>query len=246
MFKGKTVLVTGASQGIGKVIALKFASLNANVAINDIAAQKENLEILKEDINKNGGNCQYFLADVSNYQEVEKMMEDINKTFGGLDVLINNAGICRDRTLAKMSEEEWQAVIDVDLKSVFNCSKNSLPLIIPRKGRIINLSSIVGERGNFGQTNYSAAKAGVIGFTKSLAKEVGRFNVTVNAICPGFIETNLTKDLNPEMKMMIQKLTALARFGKPEEIAELAVFLASEKASFITGAAINIDGGLSL
>jgi len=252
MFKNKVVLITGSSQGIGKTIALKFASLGAKIALNDIPSQEEELTKLKQEIQDKKTEdgplptVSYFLADVSKYDEVEKMMEDIKKEFGKLDVLVNNAGICQDKTLAKMSIQEWQKVIDIDLTGVFNCSKAALPLIIQNQGKIINISSVVGQRGNFGQTNYAAAKAGIIGFTKSLAKEVGKFGVTVNAIAPGFIETRLTENLPEEFKIIVKKLTSLGRFGKPEEVADLVVFLASSQANFITGTVINIDGGLSI
>jgi len=239
--KNKVVLITGASGGIGKAIAKKFATAGAKVALNDIAPAEENLKKLAKELDG-----RYFLADVSKLEEVEKMVENIQKEFGRLDVLVNNAGITQDRTLAKMTKEEWQKVIDIDLTGVFNCSKAVLPLIIANQGKIVNISSLVGQRGNFGQTNYAAAKAGIIGFTKALSKEVGRFGVTVNAIAPGFIETRLTENLPPELKETIKKFTPLGRFGKPEEIANLIFFLASEEASFITGAVINIDGGLPL
>jgi len=246
MFKDKVVLITGASQGIGKATALKFAEENATLAINDIEGQEEQLKELKNEIEKMGGKANYYLADVANYEEVEKMIQSIKNDLGKLDVLINNAGICRDKTLAKMTKEDWQKVIDIDLTGVFNCTKAALALIVNNRGKIINVSSLVGIRGNFGQTNYAAAKAGIIGFTKSLAKEVGRFGVTVNAIAPGFIETNLTQKMPEEIKGMVKKFTPLGRFGKPEEVAFLITFLASEKADFITGSVVSIDGGLSL
>jgi len=250
-FKDKVVLVTGAAQGIGKEISLKFANSGAKLALNDIQAQEENLRKIIEEIKKlpESGSpeaMRYFLADVSNLEEVGKMMEGVKKEFGRLDVLVNNAGIIRDRTLAKMTKEEWQKVIDVDLTGVFNCSRAALPLLIPNQGTIISISSVVGQRGSFGQTNYAAAKAGIIGFTKALSKEVGKFGVRVNAVSPGFIQTKMTEGIHDKIKMIVKQLTSLGRFGKPEEVADAVIFLASDEASFITGTVLNIDGGLAI
>ncbi|MFA5080437.1 MAG: SDR family NAD(P)-dependent oxidoreductase [Candidatus Paceibacterota bacterium] len=246
MLKNKIVLITGASQGIGKAIALKLASLNASIALNDISIQEENLKKTKEEIEKNGGIAEYFFADVSKFNETEQMAKDIETKFGRIDILVNNAGITKDRTFAKMTLEEWQRVIDINLNGIFNCTKAALPSIILNQGNIISISSFSGERGNFGQTNYTAAKAGIIGFTKSLSKEVGKLGVRVNAIAPGFIESKMADATPEEIKIMVKKLTSLGRFGKPEEIANVVAFLASDNASFITGAVIDVTGGLSL
>jgi len=244
--KDKVVLITGSAQGIGRTIALRFSKGGAKVALNDIQSQKENLERVKKEIEELGTEAKYYFADVTNYEEVERMIKEIEKDFGRLDVLVNNAGIIKDRTLAKMTPEEWKSVIDIDLTGVFNCTKAALPLIVANQGSIISISSVVALEGNFGQTNYAAAKAGIIGFTKSLAKELGRFGVRVNAVCPGFIETKMIESVPENIKQAVKQLTALGRFGKPEEVANLVYFLATEEASFITGEAIRVDGGLAI
>jgi len=245
-FKGKIVLITGASGGIGKVITQRFSQHKATLTLNDIDPAKEGLENLVSKIEKKGGRAKYFLADVTKFEDVKGMMENIQKEFGKLDILVNNAGIIADRTLAKMTQGEWQKVIDVNLTGTFNCSKLALPLLIPNQGKIINISSLVGQRGNFGQTNYAAAKAGIIGFTKSLSKEVGRFGMTVNAVAPGYIETKMIEKVPDKIKEIVKKLTPLGKFGKPEDVANAVLFLASEQADFITGAILNVDGGLAI
>ncbi len=244
--ENKVALITGSSQGIGRAIALKLASQGAKIALNDIAPQEENLKIVQAQIKNAGGEAKYFMADVSKYDEVEKMMQSVQQEFGRLDILVNNAGITKDRTLAKMTVEEWQKVIDINLTSVFNCSKTALPLLIQSQGNIISLSSFSGLRGNFGQTNYTAAKAGIVGFTKTLSKELGKFGVRVNAVAPGFIESKMTEAMPEEMKVVVKKLTSLGRTGKPEEVANVIAFLAGPDASFVTGDIINIDGGLAI
>lgn len=243
MLKGKIALVTGASKGIGKAIAIEFAKNNADVIINYYNDQEEAQKVVDK-VKKYGVESMAVKADVSNFEEVKQMPVEIQKKFKRVDILVNNAGIVKDRTLKNMTLEEWNAVINTNLNGVFYVTKAILSLI-PDGGRIICISSIVGQYGNFGQCNYAAAKAGIIGFTKSLAKELGKKKITVNAIAPGFVKTSITKHMPFLRKKIINYMTPLKEEAEPEDIANLAAFLASEKSRYITGSVINIDGGLA-
>jgi 3-oxoacyl-[acyl-carrier protein] reductase len=242
-FKEKKIIITGAGQGIGKAIAKKFAEFEAFIAVCDI--NQETAELTKKELEIIGGRSLAYKVDVSNYQEVNDIVKKIVEDFSGIDILINNAGIVRDALLIKMSEEDFQKVIDVNLKGTFNFTKAVLPYLLQKRwGRIVNIASIIGEMGNIGQANYAAAKAGIIAFTKSVAKEVASKNITVNAIAPGFIETPMTEKLSPQIKEKYLSLIPLKRFGVPEEVANVCLFLCSDLASYITGQVIRVDGGL--
>lgn len=240
----KVALVTGATRGIGKEIAITLASIGYDIALN---YRKENEELTntKKEIEKNNVKCLAVQGDVSNYTDTQNMVNKVIEEFGKIDVLVNNAGITKDMLLMRMKEEDFKDVIDVNLIGTFNMTKNVIPYMMKaHSGRIINLSSVVGISGNAGQTNYSASKAGIIGFTKSLAKEVGSRNILVNAIAPGFIKTDMTDKLKDEIKEEIEKNIPLKRLGTTKDVANLVKFLASEDSSYITGQVINVDGGM--
>ena len=244
-FKDKNVIVTGAARGIGRVIALTFAEYGANVAFTEIA-KDENFESLEKELSAFGVKAKGYVSDASNFEASQQTVEEILKDFGSVDILINNAGITRDNLLLRMSEKDWDMVINVNLKSVFNLTKAVLrPMMKARKGSIINMSSVVGVSGNAGQANYAASKAGIIGFTQSVAKELGSRNIRCNAIAPGFIETKMTAKLPEEVIKDWMTKIPLKRTGKPQDIANACLFLASDLSSYITGQTLIVDGGMN-
>lgn len=246
MLKGLNAVVTGGSRGIGREIALKLARSGANIFIPDIVIS-ENTEQTLADCRALGVQAEAMVCDVSSFEAVKEFCDRMAKEFGGVDILVNNAGITRDGLLGRMSEENFDAVIATNLKGAFNFCRNLYRNFLGRKsGRIINISSVVGLNGNIGQVNYSAAKAGLIGLTKSVAKELAARNVTCNAIAPGFIQTAMTDALTPEVRAQYEASIPLKRLGSPEDIANLALFLCSPSASYITGEVIRCDGGLAM
>lgn len=240
----KSALVTGASRGIGRSIALQLAEEGYNVAVN-YAGSKEKAEAVVEEIKAKGVDSFAIQANVADADEVKAMIKEVVSQFGSLDVLVNNAGITRDNLLMRMKEEEWDDVIDTNLKGVFNCIQKATPQMLrQRSGAIINLSSVVGAVGNPGQANYVATKAGVIGLTKSAARELASRGITVNAVAPGFIVSDMTDALSDELKEQMLTQIPLARFGQDTDIANTVAFLASDKAKYITGQTIHVNGGM--
>jgi 3-oxoacyl-[acyl-carrier protein] reductase len=243
LLEGKTAIVTGAARGIGKAIALAFAKEGANVAVTDLRIDDNALDVEKQ-INAMGVKCKVYASDASNLADTEKVVEQIIADFGTVDVLVNNAGITMDGLLLRMTEQQWDAVINVNLKSVFNFTKVVQRIMIRKGGSIINMSSVVGVGGNAGQANYAASKAGMIGFTKSIAQELGSRNVRCNAIAPGFIITEMTNKLSDEVKKLWEEKIPLKRGGTPEEVAKVALFLASDLSSYVNGQVIGVCGGM--
>ena len=243
---GKVAIVTGASRGIGRAIALALAGAQADVVVN-YAGRADAAEETANAIRQIGRKALVYQADVADFQQVQAMVEATIAEFGKVDILVNNAGITRDNLILRMKEEDWDTVMSVNLKSAFNTIKAvARPMVKARSGRIINISSVVGLYGNAGQANYSAAKAGLIGLTKTMAKELGPRNITVNAVAPGFIMTEMTENLSIEARDKMTSAIALNRLGKPEDVASMVAFLASDFCGYITGQVIGIDGGIAI
>lgn len=244
--KDRVAIVTGGAQGIGYAVADILAQRGASVMVADVLADKAETAA-KEIADKTGRKVSAAFVNVTDSASVKAMVDATIEKFGKVDILVNNAGITRDNLLMRISDDDWDAVLDINLKGAFHCAQAVVRSMMKQKhGRIINISSVSGVVGQAGQTNYSSSKAGLLGFTKALAKEVGSRNITVNAVAPGFIETRLTVNLPQEIKDFSIKLTPLGRFGKPEDIAYAVAFLASDEASFITGATLQVDGGMAM
>ena len=246
MLENKVALVTGAGRGIGRAIAIALAKEGAEVVVNYNGSEERAKEV-KQTIEENGGKASIYKCNVSDFEACEAMIKDIVKEHGRLDILVNNAGITKDGLIMKMKEEDFDSVLNVNLKGTFNTIRHSVRQMLRQKsGKIINISSVSGILGNAGQANYAASKAGVIGLTKTMARELGSRGITVNAIAPGFVDTEMTEVLSEELKENACKQIILGRFGKPEDIANAVVFLASDKADYITGQVISVDGGMNV
>ena len=244
LLKGKTALITGASKGIGKAIALKFAEQGANVAFTYLSSVEQG-KALEAELAAKGIKAKGYQSDASDFSQADKLINDVISDFGSIDVLVNNAGITMDNLLLRMSEDAWDKVMNVNLKSCFNTVKAvTKPMMKQRSGSIINITSIVGIKGNAGQANYAASKAGIIGFTKSVALEIGSRGIRCNAIAPGFIETEMTEKLDEKTVQLWRDAIPMKRGGRPEDVADACVFLASELSSYITGQVIQVDGGM--
>ena len=244
MLKGKVAVITGSGRGIGKAIAMKLAENGADIVINDIPGS-DYADDTKKEIEALGVKAIVVRGDVRKTEDVENLMSETIKAFGKIDILVNNAGITRDGLMLRMSEEDWDMVLDINLKGAFNCIKAAArPMMKQRSGSIINIASVVGVMGNAGQANYTASKAGLIGLTKTVAKEFSSRNIRANAVAPGFIESHMTDMLTDEVKNQYFDAIPLSRFGKVEDVAKAVLFLASDLSSYVTGQTINVDGGL--
>ncbi|UCH13393.1 MAG: 3-oxoacyl-[acyl-carrier-protein] reductase [Bacteroidales bacterium] len=244
LLKGKNAIVTGAARGIGRAIAIRFAQEGANVAFTDLAVD-DNAKEVEKIINDSGVKGKAYASDASSFTETAKVVDEIVKDFGTVDILVNNAGITMDTLLMRMTEEQWDKVININLKSVFNFTKAvQMTMLKQRSGSIINISSVVGVSGNAGQANYSASKAGIIGFTKSVARELGSRNVRCNAVAPGYIITEMTDKLPEEVKKQWEDQIPLKRGGTPEDVADAVLFLASDLSSYVTGQVLGVCGGM--
>lgn len=244
--EGRVAIVTGGSRGIGQAISLELARRGAAILVNYRSSEQAAEEVVNQ-IQSEGGRAKLYQADVSDFKEAQNLIKTAIDTFNGLDILINNAGITRDTLIMMMSEADWDHVLTTNLKSTFNCSKAAVRhMMRKRYGRIVNITSVAGQMGNAGQTNYSASKAGQIGFTKALAREVAARNITVNAIAAGYIETDIWAGVPEEARQAVLSLIPLGRKGEPEEIAYAAAFLASEQAAYITGQVLGVDGGMAM
>ncbi len=241
--KGKVALITGAAQGIGKSVALLLARNGADIVVSDINLEKA--EETAKEIESIGPKAMAVKVDVGNFKDVEEMVEAILKKFGKIDILINNAGITRDKLILRMTEEDWDAVLNVNLKGTFNCMKAvTRHMAKQRSGKIVSIASVVGEMGNAGQANYSASKAGVIGLTKTIAREFAQRGINVNAIAPGYIETPMTEVLPEKVKEELKRLIPMERLGTPDDVAEAVLFLVSEESNYVTGQVLNVNGGI--
>lgn len=246
LLEGKTALVTGAARGIGKAIAIRFAKEGANIAFTDLVID-ENAEKTREEIESFGVKCNAYASDASNFEETEKVVNQVKADFGSIDILVNNAGITKDGLMMRMSEQQWDLVIKINLKSAFNYIHAVLPIMLrQRGGSIINMASVVGVHGNAGQANYSASKAGMIALAKSVAQEVGSRGIRANAIAPGYIETAMTAALPEDVRKDWIAKIPLRRGGTPDDIADVATFLASDMAGYVTGQVIQVDGGMNM
>jgi 3-oxoacyl-[acyl-carrier protein] reductase len=240
---GKVALITGAAQGIGKAVALLLAQNGADLVVSDINLEKA--EETAKEIESMGRKAMAIKVDVANYTDVDRMIQAVMERFGHIDILVNNAGIARDKLILRMTEEDWDAVLNINLKGTFNCTKAVIKhMVKQRSGKIVNIASVVGEMGNAGQANYAASKAGVIGFTKTIAREFAQRGINVNTIAPGYIQTPMTDGLSEKVKEELKRLIPMERLGQPEDVAHAVLFLVSETSSYITGQVLNVNGGI--